>query len=150
MQKMGARMRRRRIELRQLLSQLRTTVDTVLLEVKISAREIKTSYREMLSRFESLQAAREDLRILNQRWESHAGAGNKPAIGYLQLLIEAQDRLAAAEEQFTRSNVIYNVAAVNLQRAQGTLLKYEDIEIIETEDKDDLPELKLQKRRAAR
>jgi len=141
-----ARLMKRKIEERQLLSQLRTTVDTVLLEVKISAREVKTSYREMLSRFQSLQAAREDLRILNQRWESHAGAGQKPAIGYLQLLIDSQDRLADAEEDFARSSAIYSVAMIHLQRAQGTLLKYEDLEIVRTEDDEGVPELKLEKR----
>jgi len=135
-----ARLRRRKLEIRQQISQLRTTVDTVLLEAKISARELATSFREMQTRHQSVAAAREDVRILQQRWQSHAGARNKPALGYIELLIDAQDRLAEAEEDFARSTVIYNVAAVNLQRAQGTLLKYEDLEVrrIKQEGPDEL------------
>ncbi len=138
-----ARFKRRRIEMRQQLAQIQTTVDTVLLEVKISARELATSHREMNSRYESLLAAQEDLRVLQKRWESHAGAANKPAIGYLQLLIEAQDRLAQAEENFARATAIYNVAMVNLQRSQGTLLKYQDLKVTRTEDPQGLPVLRL-------
>jgi len=138
-----ARYLRRRLEMRQQLAQLQTTVDTILLEVKISARELATSYREMNSRYESLRAAQEDLRVLQKRWASHAGAANKPAIGYLQLLLEAQERLAEAEEDFARASTIYNVAMVNLQRSQGTLLKYQDLKVTRTEDDQDLPVLKL-------
>jgi len=143
-----ARYLRRRLEMRQQLAQLQTTVDTVLLEVKISARELATSYREMNSRYESLQAAQEDLRILNKRWASHAGAANKPAIGYLQLLLEAQQRQAEAEEDFARASTLYNVAMVNLQRAQGTLLQYKDLQVTEDEDERGLPLLKLSKTEA--
>ncbi len=139
-----ARYRRRRLEIRQQLAQIQTTVDTVLLEVKIAAREMGAAYREMNSRYESLQAANEDLRVLSKRWESHAGADGKGAINYLQLLLEAQDRLAVAEQEFARAAVIYNVAMLNLQRAQGTLLKYENIAMVEGEDADGLPKMRLQ------
>ncbi len=140
-----ARLRRRRIEIRQQLAQIQTTVDTVLLEVKISAREVATSYRELRTRYESLLAAQEDLRILQKRWESNLGAGTKPAIGYLQLLMDSQDRLAEAQETFARDLAIYNFATLNLQRAQGTLLKYEDLRVVRTEDDSGLPKLHLQK-----
>ncbi|HUS93022.1 MAG TPA: TolC family protein [Phycisphaerae bacterium] len=145
-----ARDRRRRLEIRQQLAQVQTTVDTVLLEAKIAARELRTAARELDSRYASLQAATEDLRILQKRWESHAGGDAKPVVGYLQLLLDAQDRLANAQEAFSQTSAIYNVAMVNLQRAQGTLLTYEDIEIIEDEDEDDegLPALRLIKKKA--
>lgn len=141
-----ARLQRRKLESRQLLSQLKTTVDTVLLEVKVSAREVATAYREMFARFESLQAAQKDLDVLWKRWDGQAGA--QGAGGYLDLLVDAQDRLASAEEEFARSQVIYNVSLLNLQRAQGTLLKYEDVEVVRVEPKKDgeLPELKLEKK----
>ena len=141
-----ARLQRRRLEMRQQLAQVQTTVDTVLLEVKIAARELTTSYREVTSRYESLQATQEDLRVLQKRWESHAGTQNKPAIGYLQLLLDAQDRLAEAEGNFSRSTAVYNVAMVNLQRAQGTLLKYENIQATRTtDDETGLPVMTLEK-----
>lgn len=137
--------RRRRLEIRQQLADIQTTVDTVLLEVKISAREVMTAYREVATRYEALKAAEEDVRVLTKRWDSSGGA-QKPAVGYLQLLVDAQDRLASAEEEFTRSSVLYNVATISLQRAQGTLLKYEDLEIKRTQDDAGLPVLNISKK----
>jgi len=136
---------RRRLEIRQQLADLQTTVDTVLLEVKISAREVMTAYREMATRYEALQAAEEDSRVLAKRWDS-SGGSEKPASGYLQLLVDAQDRRADAEAQFARSAVLYNVATIALQRAQGTLLKYEDMEINRTEDNAGLPVVNISKK----
>ena len=136
---------RRRLEIRQQLSDIQTTVDTVLLEVKISAREVMTAYREVATRYEALKAAEEDVRVLAKRWDS-SGSAQKPAVGYLQLLIDAQDRLASAEEEFARSSVLYNVATIGLQRAQGTLLKYEDLEINRTQDDAGLPVLNISKK----
>ena len=140
-----ARLLRRKLELRQQISQLRTTVDTVLLEVKIAAREVATRYHEMQARYQALRAAEEDVRILEKRWEPFAGADGRGTMGYLRLLIEAQDRLAQAQEDFAASTAAYNVALVNLQRAQGTLLSYQDIKITRSKDRDDLPVLHLQK-----
>ncbi|MHC4716791.1 MAG: TolC family protein, partial [Planctomycetota bacterium] len=139
-----ARLIRRRLEIRQIVNQLRATVDTVLLEVKISAREVNTSFREMLTRHQALQAAEEDLRVLRERW-ANAG-GTKGAVQYLRLLLDCQQRLAKAQEDFAASSVEYNVAMVNLQRAQGTLLGYQDLQINRKTDDDDLPELELRKK----
>ncbi len=136
---------RRRLEIRQQLSGIQTTVDSVLLEVKISAREVMTAYREVATRYESLRAAEEDVRVLAKRWDS-SGSAQKPAVGYLQLLIDAQDRLASAEEEFARSSVLYNVATIGLQRAQGTLLKYEDLEINRSQGDAGLPVLNISKK----
>ncbi len=138
---------RRRLEIRQQLADLQTTVDTVLLEVKICAREVMTAYREMATRYEALEAAKGDVGVLDTGWASTASGGTgKSASGYLQLLVDAQDRLADAEGQFARSSVLYNVATIALQRAQGTLLKYEDLEIKRSEDNAGLPVLNIRKK----
>jgi len=137
--------RRRRLEIRQQFANIQTTVDTVLLEVKIAAREVMTAYREVATRYEALKAAEEDVRVLAKRWDS-SGSAQKPAVGYLQLLIDAQDRLASAEGEFARSSVLYNVATISLQRAQGTLLKYEDLKIDRTRDDAGLPVLNISKK----
>lgn len=144
-----ARLLRRKLEIRQQLAQIQTTVDTVLLEVKIAARELQTSYHEMLSRYESLQASQEDLKTVEKRWDSTASGDNKSGVGYLQFLIETQDRLAQAEEDFSTACTIYNVAMVNLQRAQGTLLRYENLKITREEDAKGLPVLNLERIGAA-
>ena len=137
---------RRRLEIRQQLADLQTTVDTVLLEVKISARNVMTAYREMATRWEALNAANGDVDVLNKRLEISSGGTEKSASGYLQLLVDAQDRRAEAEAQFTQSSVVYNVSAIALQRAQGTLLKYEDLQINRTRDDAGLPVINISKK----
>jgi outer membrane protein len=142
-----ARMLRKRLEMRQQIAQVKTTLETVLLEVKFAVRDVKTSYREMQSRYQTVLAAQEDLRVLQERWEVETGGG-RPGSAYLELLLTSQERLASAEEGLLRSSVAYNVALVNLERAQGTLLQYEEIEAQRVEPEEGVPYQEL--RRAPR
>lgn len=122
-----ARNMRRRLEMRQLVSQLRTTMETVLLEVKVSTREVHTAYRDMSAKHESMIAAREDLAHLQKRREAMFLGGDTTAINYIEYVIDAQQRRAVAEENFLRAVATYNVALVTLERAKGNLLTYETI-----------------------
>ena len=62
-----ARYQRRQLEARQQIEQLRTTVDTVLFEVKVSAREVETAYREAQAKYTAVKAFTEDVDSLNAR-----------------------------------------------------------------------------------
>ncbi len=151
-----ARNLRRRLEMRQLLAQLRTTLETVLLEVKVSAREVQTAHRDLAAKYESMIAAREDLENLLNRREAMFLGGDTTAISYIEFLLEAQQRRALAEENFLQAVATYNVALIASERAKGSLLSYQSIEIEEEivtdgdplrariEDRD-LPELHLKK-----
>lgn len=149
-----ARNLRRRLEMRQLISQLRTTMETVLLEVKVAVREVNTAYRDMLAKQESMRAAREDVSDFQRRREAMFLGADTSAIGYMEFLVDAQQRQVIAEENFLTSVATYNVALVSLQKAKGSLLAYEAIkpERIEIKDGDELrsrgedrelPELRL-------
>lgn len=139
----NARYLRRRIEMRQLMSQLQTTMETVLLEVKISVREVATAHRDLTARYESMVAAREDLEDFRQRRGVQILSNGTTAIGQLQFLLDAQQRQTIAEERFVEALAAYNVALVNLQRSKGNFLSYESIEIEEDTDDADLPVLRL-------
>jgi outer membrane protein len=139
-----ARMLRKRLEMRQQIAQVKTTLETVLLEVKFAVRDVKTSYREMQSRYQTVLAAQEDLRVLQERWEVETGGG-RPGSAYLELLLDSQERLASAEEELLRNSVAYNVALVNLERAQGTLLQYEEIEAQRVEPEEGVPYQELRR-----
>lgn len=155
-----ARSRRRRIELRQQLSQLETTIETVLLEVKVSAREVRTAWRDFNAKLESVEAAREDLTQLEKRKEVDTApnqfatdpVAGPPATssttttGYLDAVLDAQERLTRAEEEFARAVTTYQVSIVNFERAQGNLLNYEDVVQVRTTDEDGLPLIELKKR----
>lgn len=156
-----ARYERRRIEHRQQLSQLQTTIDTVLLEVKISAREVATAYREALAKYSAVAAYAEDIATLEARRtvqpfmdpavaalmspEATKSAQASQTADYIDRMLDAQDRRAAAEEDFILSAANYQVALVNMQRAKGRLLRYEDIEVMRDRDDQKLPLLYLEK-----
>ena len=152
-----ARHERRRIETRQQIDQLKTTVDTVLLEVKISAREVATAYREALAKYSAVKAYAEDIATLAARRsvqpfldpaagaEAAKTAQASQTTDYLDRMLDSQDRRTRADEDFINSAANYQVALVNLQRAKGVLLKYENVEIIRTRDDKNLPLLHLDK-----
>jgi outer membrane protein TolC len=140
-----ARHERRQLETRQQINQVKTTVDTVLLEVKVSAREVATSYREALAKYAAVLAYKEDIATLTARRSIQPfNAQASQVTDYIDRMLDAQDRRAIAEEDFIRSAANYQVSLVNLQRAKGKLLHYENVNVVRDRD-GHLPLLHLQK-----
>jgi outer membrane protein TolC len=140
-----ATLERRRIEMRQQLSQIKTTIDTVLLEVKVSAREVATAYRETQAKYEAVRAFTEDLETLQARRGVQELRDEVQASNYLDTVLDAQDRRSDAEEEFIRAAANYQIAVVNLQRAKGNLLVYSDVTVMRGKDEKNLPQLWLEK-----
>ncbi|HYR57216.1 MAG TPA: TolC family protein [Chthoniobacteraceae bacterium] len=140
-----ARLNRRRLELRQQIDQLRTTIETVLLEVKISAREVATGYRETQAKYAAVKAFTEDLETLQARRALQAIGEETLMASYLSTLLDSQDRRANAEEEFIRAAANYQIAIVNLERAKGKLLAYSDVNVVRKKDEHGLPRLYLEK-----
>jgi outer membrane protein TolC len=130
-----SRLERRQAEARQLAYQLKTTVDTVLLEVQVSVREIHTSYREMHAKYTAMQALIAEVDSLEQRQGVELVDGNSGG-RYLERLLDAQDRLTESEHELLRSMTTYNVALVNLDRATGMFMQTNDIRPRYFDDKD--------------
>lgn len=124
---------RTKIEVRQQVNQVITTIETILLEVKVAVREVRTSLKDVLAKHESMIAAREDLKSMLARRSIDVGS-QLETTSYLEFMLESQERLATSEEEFVRALVIHNISLFNLERAQGTLLSYEKIEINKTGD----------------
>jgi outer membrane protein TolC len=124
----AAKMRheRRKLELRQLENQFRTTVETLMLEVKVAVREVVTTYRETQARYQSMVAAGQQLEYIEQRWR-HLPGEDRDVNLYLEDVLAAQERLAAAEYGFLQAETTYNLSLMNLKRATGTLLQDEQI-----------------------
>ena len=140
-----ARLERRRLELRQQLDQLKTTIDSVLLEVKISAREVGTAYRETQAKYSAVRAFTEDIEAITARRSIQAVGDETLMASYLDTLLDSQDRRAGAEEEFIRSAANYQIAIVNLERAKGSLLAYSDVSIVRDTDEKRLPVIRLEK-----
>lgn len=145
-----AKLLRREIELRQQANQLKTTIDTVLLESVVSYRELITAYRDMIGKYETLNASREELRQLRDRLEVDTEEeGGRTTASQLQLILDSMDRNQSAEEAFLDAVVAYNASFAGLERAKGTILRKENIEIERVRDTDpthqcdDVEKLKL-------
>ena len=147
-----AKLERRRLEMRQLFNQFQTTVDTVLLEVKVSTRELETAWKDFQANLESVAAAAADLNQLKARQELDAVAGTGETFEqkqsqseYLDRVLDSQSRLQIAEMQLAMSATVCQVAVVGLERAMGNLLKTENITVARATAADGLPVLELQK-----
>jgi outer membrane protein TolC len=140
-----ARLMRREFELRQQFSQVRTTIDTVLLEVHISEREVEVGWRDMVGKSEAARAAREEVQHLVARKDLEAMRA--PASPFILDLMEAQDRQIEAERALAQAVATYQVAVLNLQRAQGTLLEFTSIAPVRSVE-NGLPVIKLEKKPA--
>jgi outer membrane protein TolC len=143
-----ARLERRRLELRQQLDQLKTTIDTVFLEVKISAREVATAYRETQAKYAAVKAFTADVDSLLARRGLQPAPGADDSLQtsvYLDNLLDAQERRSVAEEEFIRAAANYQIAIVNLQRSKGKLLAFSDVTIMRGKDEKGLPQLYLEK-----
>jgi len=132
-----ARLLRSEIELRQQANQLKSTIDTVLLEAVVVYRELMTAYREMQGRFETLSASREELRQLGERLEVDGDAEGRTTSYQLQLILDSMDRRQNAEEMFLNSVVTYNASFAGLERAKGTFLRHQDVRINRSRESDD-------------
>lgn len=115
---------RRRLELRQLENQVRTTTETVLLEAQVAVREVRTAYNEMMANKDSMEAADREVRQLRARG---LGGGSESGSAYLNTLLDSLEKRTAAEEAYMRSVVAYNVALFTVERAAGTLLSVRNI-----------------------
>lgn len=140
-----ARYERRKIEMRQQINQLKTTIDTVMLEVKISAREVATSWREMQAKYAAVEAYTNDVSTIESRRTIQPLEDSAQMGAYLDSLLDSQDRRANAEEDFIRSAANYQVSLINMQRAKGRLLAYESVNVVRNVDDRGIPILSLEK-----
>ncbi|EIJ43117.1 flagellar motor protein [Beggiatoa alba B18LD] len=140
-----AREQRRRLEVRQLVNQLRTTIDTVFLEVQVASREVDTAYRDLSSKYQAMLASHAKRETLKERRDLLSSAEQT---NYLQNYLDAQQELASSEEGFLTAYITYNIAQANLRRAEGVLLEVKKLEAVEMEEEsyygDKLPTLKIQ------
>ncbi len=121
---------RRRVEMRQAISQFEFQIEELMSEVEIAVREVDTSYEEMLARHKAMSASRVDLEYFMKRWELLPGDDRITSF-LLEDILSAQDRLAAAESNYAQSQISYTMSIVKAKRALGILMKSEKIEAVE-------------------
>ncbi len=141
-----ARNTRKKLEIRQLLHQLDTTVQNVLLEAQVSYRELEKNYRSMVQSYQVMQADNEEVKALLSRVD-YLLSNHDPYGDVLYRLMDAHERLADSEELFAKSELTYNYAMYNLYRAMGILVSNENITFDQQiNDQDELPVMHVNKK----
>jgi outer membrane protein TolC len=143
-----ARFDRRKLESNQQSLQVRAAVETVMLELEVSANEYGVAHREMVRRADGVKFAMEDQRVLRERWASGLSASAQSGtegVVYLDQLLNAQERVTRAEREFSESEVTFQVASSNLSRARGKLLGDLGLKVAQVENDKGLPVFKLLK-----
>ena len=90
-----------------------------------------------------MMAAEEDVAYLEKRWRILPGEDRSAAL-VLEDLLDAQLRAAVEQNSYAQAQVNHMLALVELKRAMGTLLQYEQISLVRT-CQDCLPDLMLSK-----
>ena len=138
-----ARHLRKKIEIRQLIRQLDTTVENVLLEAEVSYRELVKNYRSMVQSYQILKADEEEARELLARVDYLLAQG-EPYGDMLYRLMDASQRLTESEERYAKNELTYNYSTYNLNRAMGILVSTNKIAFSKEEDEDELPRMKFE------
>lgn len=138
-----ARQLRKRLEVRQLLNQLDTTVQNVFLEVQVSFREMLKNYKEMVRRYQVMESTAEEIRALVERID-YLLVQDEAYGNVLYRLMDALDRMNEAEVTFARSELTYNLSLYNLNRVTGILVSVNNIRFTRGEE-DDLPVIRLER-----
>ena len=123
-----ARLCRRQHELGRLQDEYSRALEAVRTEVDIAVRELRTSYLEISARSLALAAAEAEAETIEQRWNRMVD-GNGSAGLNLESLLRAQERVTQTERDYLTSILTYNLAMVNLKRANGTLLNSENVTV---------------------
>ena len=123
-----ARLCRRQVELRQLERQYSQALEAIQVEVDIAVREMSTSYAEVRARRSALRAAEAEAATIEARWRNLIDGSGTSSLN-LESLLDAIERVAAAEGRYVTSLLTLNLASTNLRRANGTLLQSENVTI---------------------
>ena len=115
--------RRSRLQQLQAIEQYRNLVSQVSLDVSVALREVNTSWNEIVDRRRARLAAEDALGAIGER--KRAGEPLTPTFVQLELDTQQQLTNAQAEEAGAISN--YNIGISRLERAKGTLLRYNNV-----------------------
>jgi outer membrane protein TolC len=117
---------RRQVELRQLVERLDANVAALSADVEAAVRDVDTALVEIGAKTEWLGAQIAETQYFHRRWELAAGE-EQSASTLLRDLLDAQERLAQAEQDVARAQVAHTLAHYRLKQATGTLLQAERV-----------------------
>jgi outer membrane protein len=125
----GARAAHRRAGLQrvQAVAGLKNILEGIILEVNLAVRALNTAYEQIEPSFESAQAREREV-------ESIVARAERKDINTLNSELAARQSLANSRRVMLRSILDHYLAITNLERAKGTLLRYNKIYLAEDEE----------------
>jgi outer membrane protein len=117
-------LRRTALQRQQAIEQYSALISQVALDVRQAAREVETTYKLILTNRQARFAAQRALADEVERQEN----GTDPLTpDFVQLRLDLTDRSGQAQEAENLAISNYNIALERLERAKGTLLKYNNV-----------------------
>jgi outer membrane protein len=126
-----AELRKAKLQERQEKLRLDSFKEQVLLDVSNSLLSLQSAYDETSARLAAAEAEAGEL----SAYLALEDAAAKIDIGFLDRKLFAQERLAQYQSILAQAILKYNIAIADIQRAQGTLLQYNNINLAELTEK---------------
>jgi HAE1 family hydrophobic/amphiphilic exporter-1 len=105
------------------IERYRSLVESIAVEIKTDIRAVSTTWNLIRASRRARFAAEDALNAINARERA-----NEPLTPeFVQLKLDTQDRLASALEAEAQAISNYNIALATLERAKGTLLRYNNV-----------------------
>jgi outer membrane protein TolC len=117
-------LKRAQLQRSQAITEYARQIQQIDQDVSTSLREVNTSYDEIVKRREAVFQAADSLRAVQQRREADAAALTPE---FVQLELDRQQELANARAEEAQAIQSYNTAIAQLERAKGTLMRYNNI-----------------------
>jgi outer membrane protein TolC len=115
--------RRTLLQRQQAVDQYRSLIEQISLDVKTAMREVQTTWDEMVATRQASFASEDALLAIEQR-----KAANEPLTPtFVQLELDAQERLANARREEAAAITNYQIGISRLEKAKGTLLRYNNV-----------------------
>jgi outer membrane protein TolC len=107
----------------QAIEQYRSYIETVAVDVKTAARAVQTTWEVIRSSRRSRFAAEDALTRIKTREES----GEPLTPEFVQLKLQIQEALAESRQDEAQAISNYNIALSALEKAKGTILRYDNV-----------------------
>jgi outer membrane protein TolC len=117
-------LRRTSLQRQQAIEQYSTLIAQVSLDVRQGAREVETTYHLIETNRQSRLAAQRALDDVVERQDKGTEAITPE---FVQLRLQLADQLAQQSEAENQAIANYNIALERLERAKGTLLRYNNV-----------------------
>ena len=144
-----SRLQQRSLQFKRLQNELEDVIQSVIAESQVAARQVSSAFETLTAAEQAVKAAKSDLELNEQRWESFAliegdiAEGQSPTT-VLDQLLDSQERLAQSENVYSQAEQELKVAEITLQRIMGTLLLHQQVDFSRSVTNDS-PEIHIHK-----